>query len=224
MFLRKNHRAFRKNIGKQIGCRRNFPGFRVTSVRHGRQRAVGLGNFAMQLQRHAENRDKNPEDSIQRDRGGGLRLWKLRRRQPRGWELVATAALLGLTIAACCAAKSATQARRHGGLRGEKRKAWLAWLTSLCEDCKIGSSAAEQSVQSALISCASRPEPWLEFDHYAAEAAQVALRRVDVGEAVAEAGVDVINLDRADGEVFFEGDVQAAAEDRSEGVVVGLFA
>ena len=36
--------------------------------------------------------------------------------------------------------------------------------------------------------------------------------------------LDVINLDGAEGDVFLEGDVEAAAEDPGEGIVVGLFA
>lgn len=64
----------------------------------------------------------------------------------------------------------------------------------------------------------------LKFDNDAAEVAEAGLGGFGGGEAVAETGVDVVHLRGADGDVFFERYVHAAAEDPGEGVVVGLFA
>jgi len=61
---------------------------------------------------------------------------------------------------------------------------------------------------------------WLELNDDSGLGAEIVLSAVADYGGIAEAGVNVINLDGAESDVFFERDVETAAEDPIEGVVV----
>lgn len=60
----------------------------------------------------------------------------------------------------------------------------------------------------------------LEFDDDSGLDAEIALGAIADYDGIAEAGMNVSNVDWAEGDVLVEGDVEAAAEDEVEGVVV----
>lgn len=60
----------------------------------------------------------------------------------------------------------------------------------------------------------------LEFDDDSGLDAEIALGAIADYDGIAEAGMNVSNVHGAEGDVLVEGDVEAAAEDEVEGVVV----